>query len=430
MRKPPLVASLCLVLCLGSLATASDIYNTTSTNVGAVVNNPWSTSFRSNAQKFQTTTDHFINYVSFLWEGTGATGTVNVTINADNNSSPGTQVASVGSFSLATLTGNNPTPISFSSLNINLSASTNYWLIFSGSNVTSGASIRYSSSTTGVGGPFVVAEDTGSGWTTYNNTGFIGQITATSVPEPSTYALAAIAGLTLAGIARRRNGKNVVNDLLTQMKKSSPRILKKRLAASLCLLLGLGSMASGADIFKSLGTQFDGYWSLAVTPNVTALAQAFQTDSNHVVNLVSFDWVGQNATGTVTVSIAGDNAGVPGTQVSPVGSFDLAPLVNLDETFITFSSLNINLAANSNYWIVFTPSNLTGSAGPVWTSSPTGTAPFTMASNSNASGWTTYANKAMLGQISASVPEPSALALGSIAALVVARRRKARSKQA
>jgi len=204
MRKPPLVASLCLVLCLGSLATASDIYNTTSTNVGAVVNNPWSTSFRSNAQKFQTTTDHFINYVSFLWEGTGATGTVNVTINADNNSSPGTQVASVGSFSLATLTGNNPTPISFSSLNINLSASTNYWLIFSGSNVTSGASIRYSSSATGVGGPFVVAEDTGSGWTTYNNTGFIGQITATNVPEPSTYAVALIGSGLMATVARRR----------------------------------------------------------------------------------------------------------------------------------------------------------------------------------------------------------------------------------
>jgi len=249
------------------------------------------------------------------------------------------------------------------------------------------------------------------------------------VPEPSTYALGAIAGFTLAGIARRRNGKSVVKDLLTQMKKSSPRILEKRLATSLCLLLGLGSMASGADIFKSQGTQFDGYWSLAATPNVTALAQAFQTDANHVVNLVSFDWVGQNATGTVSVSIAGDNAGVPGTQVSPIGSFDLAPLVNLDETFITFSSLNINLAANSNYWIVFTPSNLTGSSGPVWTSSPTGTAPFTMASNDTSSGWTTYANKAMLGQISASVPEPSTWALcvaAGFALTATARRKKAR----
>lgn len=201
-----LIASACMILGLGSLASASDLYNTTSTSAGLVING-WNVNL-ADAQFFKTTSDHVITSVMSRWKGgTGASGTVTVTINGDNGGEPGSSVASVGSFDLSLLPDNTVTPVILSSLSINLAANTNYWLVFSSSNVQPGAGNQYAPSPTGTGSPFNLAQNSGSGWTTFSNVGIIGQITATAnVPEPSTYAMGAVASFYAATLfARRKN---------------------------------------------------------------------------------------------------------------------------------------------------------------------------------------------------------------------------------
>lgn len=149
MRIRTTLACLATLMSLATTAGASDLYNTLSNAPTAVYDSVSGNT--ADAQFFKTTSDHVITSIISSWVGSGLTGNVGFTINSDNAGVPGSSVASVGSLNLATLVSNTPTPISFTSLSINLSPNTNYWLVMSASNATSGGGLAYSQNPTGTG---------------------------------------------------------------------------------------------------------------------------------------------------------------------------------------------------------------------------------------------------------------------------------------
>lgn len=186
MHKFRIIALLGVLLDFVATTDGADLFNTSSSTLG-VTRNPWTTDLKD-AQFFKTTTDNLITMLQFKWTGSGVTGNVAVSSNADNASVPGSQVTQGGSFNLSTITNIFGEWVTFSSLNINLAANINYWVVFSGSSITGTSGLLYATNPIGVGGPFNIAENLGLGWTIYPGYAFIGQITAT-VPEPSKWAL-------------------------------------------------------------------------------------------------------------------------------------------------------------------------------------------------------------------------------------------------
>ncbi len=217
-----------LAVFFGLLATqmigahAADIYSNlgtpdSSSNAAIGYNSPTNTNVIY-AQGFTTGTSlYVINSVDLPLGVTGAgNGSPLLKIYSDNAGKPGTALDATftnptfGAQSLYSLTLATP---------FAMSASTSYWVVLSDSTATAQTKFNWYytdtfSSPTGQNGSGVTflggarSLNGGSTWSTNNvfaQTGII--LNATAVPEPTTYALAAIASGVLAVVARRRKAR-------------------------------------------------------------------------------------------------------------------------------------------------------------------------------------------------------------------------------
>ncbi|MCE9629778.1 MAG: PEP-CTERM sorting domain-containing protein [Planctomycetia bacterium] len=136
-----------------------------------------------------------------------ATGFLNWLIYTDNSGLPGLPIAGnpIYNMNVAGLTTSYST-VSTGALNVSLSPSTTYWLVFNGESLSSGVlQLLESVGPSGVGGPFKAASYQSSGpWSGNSAVAPSGVITA--VPEPSTCAMA-LAGLACGGYSMWRRRK-------------------------------------------------------------------------------------------------------------------------------------------------------------------------------------------------------------------------------
>ncbi|MBI1325767.1 PEP-CTERM sorting domain-containing protein [bacterium] len=120
---------------------------------------------------------------------------------------PGAAVGSpLGSVSIAGISGAGYQNVTFAGLKRTLTSDKHYWVAVQGAGL---ASVFYVGATTSTGGNlsgslgFSISSDAGASWSAPSTSVFvIGQVNA--VPEPSTYALGAVAALTAGWLARRK----------------------------------------------------------------------------------------------------------------------------------------------------------------------------------------------------------------------------------
>lgn len=212
-----LTATLAVLFSLASssMVRAVDLYNTlaqSSLGVDSI-----STQYGDGLSFKTTATDYAVDTVKIpLRNDTftpASSGNISISIYDANgsNSRPGSIIGtSIGTVPVSSLTTSFQT-FTFSSLNRTLSPSTNYYIVINSSDITSGvARTDLTNDNTG-------AITTGSlGYSFYNtswgnpNAGYWvrGSVsTVAPVPEPSTYALAAIASGVMAAVARRRKAR-------------------------------------------------------------------------------------------------------------------------------------------------------------------------------------------------------------------------------
>jgi hypothetical protein len=209
-----------LLLLLVPEVKAIDLYNTLSqptTGANAI------STYYGMGLSFQTTAlEYIIDSVTLKLGNDSLTpaGYGDITISIFNalggNSTPGSIVGSpIGSVPVSSLTTTR-TDFSFTGLNRILSPSTNYWITITSTNMPSVSTGQYARAALTF--DTFGAKTTGSsGHTTYNMTSgtwsapdtnfwVLGSVSTVAVPEPSTYALAAIATGVMAAVARRRKG--------------------------------------------------------------------------------------------------------------------------------------------------------------------------------------------------------------------------------
>jgi hypothetical protein len=178
--------------------------------------------FNRLAQGFTTTsTDFNISSVSVVIYkfGAGDGGSYEISIWDSNGSGglPGTQVGSALFTGNVASLGTTPTQVDVNGLSKTLLPSTSYYLVVSPTSLTGIPPILFSSqtnTTTGtIGFPSNYSFWNGTNWTGPSTTTFnLIRVKASVVPEPSTYALGAIATGAFAFIARRRKtGKMKAN---------------------------------------------------------------------------------------------------------------------------------------------------------------------------------------------------------------------------
>lgn len=203
-----------LVVVLFAAATTSQsragvIYDTTASSTLTDVDVSTAATNLKQATLFHTTASDFIvTEMSFLLRidvEDPPTGSLNWLIYSDVGGQPDLPVLAYVPFSLnvSTLSGTYAA-VSTGALNIPLSPSTNYWLVFNGESLTSGVvQIEEALNPSGIGSPFKAMTYNTNAWTGVNNLAAVGTITA--VPEPSTYAMA-LGGLACGGFSffRRR----------------------------------------------------------------------------------------------------------------------------------------------------------------------------------------------------------------------------------
>ena len=208
-----LTATLAVLFSLASssMVRAVDLYNTlaqSSVGVDSI-----STQYGDGLSFKTTATDYAVDTVKIpLRNDTftpASSGNISISIYDANgaNSRPGNIIGtSIGTVPVSSLTTSFQT-FTFSSLNRTLSPSTNYYIVINSTDITSGV-VRTSITDNNTG-----AITTGSlGYSFYNNSwggpyaGYWvkGSISTVAVPEPTTYALAAIATSVMAVVARRR----------------------------------------------------------------------------------------------------------------------------------------------------------------------------------------------------------------------------------
>lgn len=209
---------LSIVAVIGFIFTGSvravDLYNTLaqpSLGVDSI-----STQYGDGLSFKTTATDYVVDTVKIPLQNDAFTpaSSGNVTISIYNangsNSRPGSIIGTpIGTVPVSSLTTSSQT-FTFSSLNRTLSPSTNYYIVINSTDITSGV-VRTSITDNNTG-----AITTGSlGYSFYNNSwggptaGYWvkGSISTVAVPEPTTYALAAIATSVMAAVARRRKAR-------------------------------------------------------------------------------------------------------------------------------------------------------------------------------------------------------------------------------
>jgi hypothetical protein len=212
MRFRSSLLSMALLLLLVPEVKAVDLYNTMAQSQAGEE----SISIQyGNGLSFKTTaTDYTVDTVQIpLKKDTATSGNITISIYDATGTSglPGNIVGtSIGTVPVSSLTSSFQT-FSFSGLNRTLSPSTNYYITVGSTDIASGvARGRVTNNNSG-------AITTGSlGYAFYNNqwTGphnsfwYFGVVsTVASVPEPSTYALAAISTGVMATVARRRKAR-------------------------------------------------------------------------------------------------------------------------------------------------------------------------------------------------------------------------------
>ena len=136
-------------------------------------------------------------------------GTISFVLYDSNGTggAPGAAVGSaLGSVPIVDIAGDSYQNVTFNGLSRTLSTNTNYWIAIRGTGL---ASVFMVGATTSTGGilagslGYSITNDAGANWSAPSNSLYvIGQVTA--VPEPSTYALGAIAALTAGWLARRQ----------------------------------------------------------------------------------------------------------------------------------------------------------------------------------------------------------------------------------
>ena len=192
-------------------ARAVDIYNTLSGSsaVTKMINtqNGMGVSFKT------TATDYVIDAVTFMFMKDSATsGNITIAIydTSGTGGTPGSMIGTpLGTVPVSSLTSTLAN-YTLSSLNRTLSPSTNYYLTATSTDITSGAPRgSVTTDTTGLTTGSVGYTSKSNGVWTTPASGFYGQasISTAAVPEPSTYALGAIATGVFALIARRRKAR-------------------------------------------------------------------------------------------------------------------------------------------------------------------------------------------------------------------------------
>lgn len=206
--------SLLTALALGLVFTgptrAVDLYNTLAQTQAGVesINNQY-----QNGLSFKTTASEFtVDTVQIpLKQDSATSGNINISIYDATGASglPGNIVgSSIGTVAVSSLTSSFQT-FTFSSLNRTLSPSTNYYIVV-GSSDMSGPGVARGALTSDNTGAITTGSlgyaFKNSTWTgPFSSYWYIGSVsTVASVPEPSTYALAASATCVLGFAARRR----------------------------------------------------------------------------------------------------------------------------------------------------------------------------------------------------------------------------------
>ena len=198
-------------------ARAVDIYNTLAqSSAGTETIN---TQYGMGVSFKTTATDYVIDAVTFMFMKDSATsGNITIAIydTSGTNGTPGSMIGTpLGTVPVSSLT-RFLANYTLSNLNRTLSPSTNYYLTATSTDITSSISARGSvtQDTTGLTTGSVGYTSKSNGVWTTPASGFYGQasISTAAVPEPSTYALGAIATGVFALIARRRRaGKMKAN---------------------------------------------------------------------------------------------------------------------------------------------------------------------------------------------------------------------------
>jgi hypothetical protein len=182
-------------------------------NVSDVSNETWADEFLTGSSPLVLTD------VIALLAKTSGTGTVTAYLYGNASGLPGTQLDTIASVSTSALPGT-AGDVTFTGPTgagaIQLAASTEYWIVLSGSqNAISDASWQISQVENGAGAVGVTgqnhAEFTGSGWTSFANNTFTDtipelEVDASAIPEPATVAILG-AGLAGLGVLLRRRGR-------------------------------------------------------------------------------------------------------------------------------------------------------------------------------------------------------------------------------
>jgi hypothetical protein len=164
------------------------------------------------ATRFQTTASDFvITSMAFDIRNDSvdpATGFLNWLIYTDSSGLPGLPIAGnpIYNMDVAGLTTSYST-VSTGAMNVSLSPSTTYWLVFNGESLSSGVlQLLESLGPSGVGGPFKGASYPVSTGVWAGNASAAASGVIAAVPEPSTYAMA-LAGLACGGFSMWRRRK-------------------------------------------------------------------------------------------------------------------------------------------------------------------------------------------------------------------------------
>lgn len=194
---------------VASAGIAADLYDNLSQPVsvdGNFSDGTWP------ALSFKTTlTDHILDSVTIPVRNPNllTSGTISFVLydSTGIGGAPGAAVGTpLGSVSIAGISGAGYQNVTFAGLNRTLTRDKHYWVAVQGAGL---ASVFYVGATTSTGGNhsgslgFSISSDAGASWSAPSTSVFvIGQVTA--VPEPSTYALGAIAALAAGWMARRK----------------------------------------------------------------------------------------------------------------------------------------------------------------------------------------------------------------------------------
>lgn len=206
--------TLMLLTFAGSSVKATDLYNTMGQSVDStqlLKDSTWTAlSFMTSATDFTITgvTIPVKNVIGLtlgniqvsLYTGDGSNSRPNTKIGSDLGTTPVSGFSNSAVYQDYAITG----------LNVTLSPSTKYYVVISASGIGSGAQdFLYLGLHSGAGGVttgslgFSQSLNSGSSWDAPgNSSSVVGLVTA--VPEPSTYALAAIATGLITALARRR----------------------------------------------------------------------------------------------------------------------------------------------------------------------------------------------------------------------------------